>query len=420
MITRIQAINFRCLRYIDQSVGGFHALVGPNASGKTTFLDTLSFIRDLVTPRNDLETALQNRTRNFRDLLWNHRGDSFELAVEAAIPNDLVNKLAHGDNRGNGFSRIRYELVIKEAEIALEALSFIIAENAARGQLSIFPQENIDTPGTLAARKRGGKLILKKERGRNDNYYPEIGKSYKPSLISKRTYAALANIPDEKNFPVALWFRSFLQNGIRNLMLDSVRMRQPSRPGQASHFIPDGSNLPWVIDKLKRGHKARFNRWIKHLRLSLSDIKDIDVIEREEDRHKYLKIKYASGVDVPSWMVSDGTLRMLALTLPAYLAKSQRASLYLIEEPENGMHPRAIENVFDSLRSVYGAQALIATHSLVALNLLQPKDILCFAKTADGATDIVSGDNHPALADYKAGASDALGVLFASGILGER
>ena len=424
MITRIQAINFRCLQYIDQSVSDFHALVGPNASGKTTFLDILSFIRDLVTPHNDLETAIQNRTRNFRDLLWNHDGDSFELAVEAVIPGELIEKLDQGDNRGNGFKNIRYELIIKETEIALEALSFVDAENVTTGsasatQMSIFPQKDIHIPDTLATRRRGSKLILKKEHGRNDNYYPETGKSYKPSWIGKPTYAVLTNIPDEKHFPVALWFRSFLQNGIRNLMLDSVNMRQPSRPGQASHFIPDGSNLPWVIENLKRNHKAQFDRWIRHLRLSLSDIKDISVIERKEDRHKYLKIKYASGVEVPSWMVSDGTLRMLALTLPAYLEKGRRASLYLIEEPENGMHPRAIENVFDSLRSVYDAQVFVATHSLVALNLLEPRDILCFAKSARGATDIVSGDKHPALIDYKAGTSDALGVIFASGILGD-
>ena len=54
MITRIQALNFRCLQYVAQPVGAFHVLTGANASGKTTFLDILAFIRDLVTPHNDL------------------------------------------------------------------------------------------------------------------------------------------------------------------------------------------------------------------------------------------------------------------------------------------------------------------------------------------------------------------------------
>jgi hypothetical protein len=50
------------------------------------------------------------------------------------------------------------------------------------------------------------------------------------------------------------------------------------------------------------------------------------------------------------------------------------------------------------------------------LSIIQPAEILCFAKDSAGATDIVSGDRHPALRDWKKGEPD-LGVLFASGIL---
>jgi hypothetical protein len=48
--------------------------------------------------------------------------------------------------------------------------------------------------------------------------------------------------------------------------------------------------------------------------------------------------------------------------------------------------------------------------------MLDPENVLCFAKDAAGATDIVSGDRHPALRDWKRGEPD-LGVLFAMGIL---
>ncbi len=30
----IEALNFRCLRYVSQPLGPFHVLAGPNASGK--------------------------------------------------------------------------------------------------------------------------------------------------------------------------------------------------------------------------------------------------------------------------------------------------------------------------------------------------------------------------------------------------
>lgn len=117
---------------------------------------------------------------------------------------------------------------------------------------------------------------------------------------------------------------------------------------------------------------------------------------------------------MPSWLVSDGTLRLTGLTLPAYLADLQ--GIFLIEEPENGIHPRAVATAFDSLSSMYESQVLLATHSLMVLNAAEMDDMLCFAKDKTGATDIVFGSEHPMLQDWRG--EVALGTLLASGVLG--
>ena len=124
--------------------------------------------------------------------------------------------------------------------------------------------------------------------------------------------------------------------------------------------------------------------------------------------------RYEGGVAVPSWLVSDGTLRLATLTLPAYLTNIR--GVYLIEEPENGIHPGAISTVYDSLSSVYGAQVLLATHSTVILNAARPCDVLCFAKDEAGSTDIVLGTEHPRLRKWHRKAS--LGTLLTSDDLG--
>ena len=49
MIRRIEALRYRCLHYVRQDVAPFQILVGPNASGKSTFLDVVRFLGDLVT-----------------------------------------------------------------------------------------------------------------------------------------------------------------------------------------------------------------------------------------------------------------------------------------------------------------------------------------------------------------------------------
>ncbi len=48
MIHLIEAKNFRSLKYINQEIENFHVLVGANASGKTTFLDIVNFISEIV------------------------------------------------------------------------------------------------------------------------------------------------------------------------------------------------------------------------------------------------------------------------------------------------------------------------------------------------------------------------------------
>jgi predicted ATPase len=154
--------------------------------------------------------------------------------------------------------------------------------------------------------------------------------------------------------------------------------------------------------------------WVSHVAQALPDLREITTIERPEDRHRYLVLKYKTGLEAPSWLVSDGTLRLLALTLLAYLPKLE--GIYLVEEPENGIHPRAVEIALQSLASVYDAQVLMATHSPVVLSLARPEQLLCFARTPEGETDVVLGSEHPRLQAWQR--ETDLGTLFASGILG--
>ena len=59
MISLIEVLDYRCLRYVRQNLGTFHVLVGPNASGKTTFLDVVSFLSRLVS--HGLDAAIDDR-----------------------------------------------------------------------------------------------------------------------------------------------------------------------------------------------------------------------------------------------------------------------------------------------------------------------------------------------------------------------
>lgn len=419
MIRRIEALNFRCFRHVAQPLENFQVLAGPNASGKSTFLDVVAFLGDLL--NGDLDFAVRKRSQNFQDLVWNRSGERFELAVELEIPPERRNQIAKAS-----YSIVRYEVAVgidadtEELAIFAEKVVLKEAKGSQPEQLLIFPQEPSAPSSIISpARSKDTRTIVNKVFQGNDNFYSEVhqkgGKGWLPSFKLGPRKSALKNLPaDESIFPVSTWLKDLLTEGVQKIALNSLSMRQPSSPGQGKAFKPDGSNIAWVIADLVKTSNERFRDWIDHLRTALHDIKSIRTVERPEDRHRYIIIEYEDGLEVPSWMASDGTLRLLALTLPAYLPEF--TGVYLIEEPENGLHPRAVQTAFQSLASVKGAQILLTTHSPIILSTANPEQILCCSKTKNGAVDIIPGVDHPNLQAWKE--KTDLAVLFAEGILG--
>src|SRR5258708_36347416 len=113
MFTRIEAINFRCLKDVDQVLRPFQVLVGPNATGKTTFLDVISFLGKIVS--ESLDVAIEERVQNFQDLVWNAELGEIQLAVEARIPE--IRK------KSSDYSVIRYEISIGPERISQNLFS---------------------------------------------------------------------------------------------------------------------------------------------------------------------------------------------------------------------------------------------------------------------------------------------------------
>ncbi len=416
MISLVEALGFRCLRYVSQPLGPFHVLVGPNGSGKTTFLDVVGFLGDLVS--EGLDAAVGGRTQNFEDLVWEH-GNRFELAIEARIP-----EVRRGLLSNPKYDTIRYEVAIEidaksgETTIAAERGLLIVSRPTNHAQKSLFPLPEAPPATLLAEKTPNSRRLFSKTPGGNDNYYADAQERagmWAPAFKLGPRKSTLGNLPeDESNFPVSTWFKQLLSDGVERIVLNSLHIRRASPPGQGSGFRPDGSNLPWVLADLQDKTPQKVVEWLDHVRTAIPDLQSVRTVVREDDRHRYMVLVYAGGLEVPSWMASDGTLRLLALTLPAYLDKLK--GIYLIEEPENGIHPCAVETMYQSLNSVYDAQILLATHSPVILSVAESKDVLCFAKNDEGAADIVLGSEHPKLRDWHGEVN--LGTLFASGVLG--
>lgn len=417
MITLVEALNYRCLKYVRRPLSAFHVLVGPNASGKTTFMDVIGFSRDLLL--HGLDGAIERRTSNPIELLFQHEGTSFELAIEALIPENLSRL-----TRRPELDIIRYEIEIgfddtmRAFEFKSERLLLKKPHEQETVQRTFFPTVP-EAPESLRIPKTNTKYILNKVPSGNDNYYSEVyprsGRGWSPSFRLGSKRSAFKNLlADDRSFPVATWFQDYLRSGVQAMSLNSRNIKRPSPPHKAQGLSLDGSNLPWVVSRLYERSRDNHNAWIQHLQTVLIDLIDITTVERSEDRNRYMVYQFTNGLRLPSWMVSDGTVRLTALTLPAYI--SGLTGIFLIEEPENGIHPKAVSTVYDSLSSFYDAQVLLASHSPVVLSAARMHEVLCFARDEQGATDIVLGSEHPALRNWQDNAD--LGMLLASDVLG--
>ena len=422
MISLIEALNFRSLRYVRQTLQPFQVLIGPNGSGKSTFLDVPSLLGHLVEVGveaaigGDDRLSIPLRATDSRQLLWKQQGDRIELAIELKIPAKMKTR---GSNSSDHVCRYEVAIDTETAGFTEENLLLVTTtKDKPRAQLDLFPSPRSPVDTILvkphAKLPSGWHKVVRRHSADKATFFAENSNWQNPFRIRPER-SALASLPeDPERFPVACWFRAQLAEQMHRLVLSSEQMRIPSPPARQKGFRVDGSNLPWVVDRLQQHNTSRFQQWIAHLQEALPEFQTLKTALRQEDRHRYLTARLGEGVLLPSWLLSDGTLRLLALTLLAYV--EDLSGSYLIEEPENGIHPKAMETVFQSLASVYAAQILCATHSPVLLSLAKPSQLLCFAKTEDGATDVIQGDQHPALRNWQS--TIELETLFATGVLG--
>lgn len=401
----------------------FHVLIGPNASGKSTLIDAIKFVSDVV--RDGVSAACERRTANFADLVWgrpeNPEEQRFEIALEFDLPDEVRNLLpAERDYR-----TFRYEIAVgfdgetNHISLLEECGALWGKPQATARQLSYFPAP-YSPPATFIRRAaRGRRIVFRKgATGRsrfNDETVKDSGSvNWSPGLNLSADRSAMSILPDhDEQYPASTHAMVYLRDKVITLALNSERMREASPPRRGNEIRPDGSNVPWVAESLLNQAPDRAKSWIGHIQYALDGFKSVRTIRREDDAHRYLMVKYSNDLEVPSWKVSDGTLRLLALTLLAYLPET--TGLYMIEEPENGIHPGALQPLFHSLSSVYDAQVLVATHSPMFVAISDVQHLLCFGKTSDGIVDIIPGPSHPHLRDWQY--ETDLGTFFASGIL---
>lgn len=429
MITRLEAHGYRCFPSLVVDLDRYHVLAGANGAGKTTLLDIPVLIGDMLRRQRVVGAFLERtekdrapRATTLTDLLHKGRGDSIAFAFEARLPPDVIEAL--GDTSMARLDRpvpthLRYELRLevttRDIRVADEYL-FLFAASGIRPVPGEFPQGR-SASGTSLEHSDWQSVIHREGRSLT-RFTPEstTQPTDLPPLRVPSGQLALGTVPpDQTLFPATLWFASLLRGGVVFFDPAWETLRRPSPPGHPMQLIPSGENLPWLALDLKQSAPGRFAAWVDHVRTALPQVREIEPREREEDHYAYFSVGYNGGYRVTSSGLSDGTLRILALSLVPFLTDEAMPRLLVTEEPENGIHPRAIETVVQSLSMLYDSQVWVSTHSPIVLAHTELSHILATRLNADGSVSVVAGDKHPRLRDWQ-GTLD-VGTLFAAGVL---
>lgn len=423
MITHVGATNYRCFESLTVPTNDLVVVAGANGSGKTTLLDLPVLIGDLLRSRDVSEAFMDPllsrgaRASSLSELCFRHHGESFSLGIEAQLPEQVKDAVvalstpALQRDPSRWPTHIRYELRLQatahELTVQNEYLFlFTHSENYEARRLPIQGENAIQDDW---------RFVIRRAYGGESSFRPEGRGAKERATLIDQTLPAFPRLQfeSEVEFPASRWFLDLLTEGVVFFDPTWSELRKPSQPAlKRKPLLSSGENLPWLALRLHESAPERFESWVAHVRTALPQITAISVREREDDHHAYFRVRYEGGFEVSSSGLSEGTLRIMALTLIAYIDEVPR--LLVVEEPENSIHPQAIDTIVQSLRSLYERQVWVSTHSPVVLATTEVLELLITSLARSGAASVVPGQEHRRLAHWK-GAID-LGSLFATGV----
>lgn len=180
---------------------------------------------------------------------------------------------------------------------------------------------------------------------------------------------------------------------------------------------PDAANLAPYLQMLHCKHPQEYRRIVETLRLVLPFFDDF--VHRADEEFVQLEWLQAGHPDSPfkAHLLSDGSLRFICLVTLLLQPVTLLPDTILIDEPELGLHPYAINILADIFKQVAeDKQLIVSTQSVELINELSPADVIVVDQ--ENGASIFKRLNEAELAhwlqDY------ALGELWKRNILGGR
>ena len=143
----------------------------------------------------------------------------------------------------------------------------------------------------------------------------------------------------------------------------------------------DASNLSQIIGQIFQDESKKKD-FIEWLRILIPEFNEIEVKQSNIDgSFEFFVYENGSSKPFPRHLLSDGTKNILALMAAVY--QNNQPQFLCIEEPENGLHPQAIELLVDFFREKCeseGHHIWLNTHSPSLVRCLSANEIITLNK----------------------------------------
>ncbi len=345
MLRRLRVRGFKSLREAAvEFPSGLAVFFGPNAAGKSNLLEAvqaLSAIGFCRTLQDALGGPYPVRGHAFESFSWPGGG----LPALLGDPSRPLRFRLEADLEMAG-GVWRYAV---EPELDLRSGRLGIAdEYLAR------LKRNGEPWGAATIERAGDRIHIRRQDKRGRPREEPVGANH--SILSDASLSGVGYEPLDQ-----------VREELLNWRAHALDARTAMRVEQAPADVPDlgyhGERLAPFLYKLAATEPKYFGMVSRTLRSLVPGVEGVAV--RLNELRGTLDLAIAQdGVDYPVRVVSEGTLRVLALI--AMAANPWGGRLVAVEEPENGVHPRRVEliaRVLLSLAEESPTQVLVATHS---------------------------------------------------------
>jgi len=326
-------------------------LAGPNGAGKSTLLQSLDVLGMLV--RGNITELLQAHGWVYKDLphLLSDK-QTFGFVVDVALGARVLRwSLTLGAKRNPGIAHETVELVGEKKPLLLDRTG---------RKVSVYLESTNET------------------------------QDLRPMTLTQSWLSTLDPKDDREMHPGLLALRAWAERIFPFWSLEPALLRSPSS-GTPSLVGPRGGNLASFLGSLKRRNPKAFETFVARVAQYYPRLKGID-IKSDGAGKKTLSIEEAwNGAPVAfnANQVSDGLLRLLAVaSIPHW---EERPSVVLLDEIENGLHPRLIGGIAQLLAEIsQSTQVVATTHSPITLNYVPDECTRLVTRGKGGAVTITN------------------------------